>query len=103
MRQAIFDTNAAASADTIQFASGLTGTLTLTTGQLAITDSVTIEGPGAANLTISGNNQSRIFYINDGSGTTNINVEIDGLTLTDGSTRAPARMQMAAPSSRSTA
>ncbi len=86
-----------------EFASGLTGTLTLTTGQLKITDSLTIDGPGAANLTINGNNQSRIFYIDDGSGTTNINVEIDGLTLTGGSRRAPARMPVAAPSSRSTA
>ncbi len=85
LRQAIFDANANPGADTIQFDSSLNGgTITLTAGELAITDSLTIDGPGATNLTISGNNQSRIFDVNDGSNTTNINVEIDGLTLTGG-------------------
>ena len=51
---------------------------------MAITDSLTITGLGAHNLTISGNNQSRIFMVDDGSPTTTISVEIDGLTLTGG-------------------
>ena len=45
---------------------------------------MTIEGPGATNLTINANYQSRIFDINDGSDATDIDVEIDGLTVTAG-------------------
>src|SRR5258707_14236038 len=53
---------AANSGDVISFDPALNGqTITLTTGQIAITKSVTINGPGAANLAISGNNASRIF------------------------------------------
>jgi hypothetical protein len=85
LRQAIFDANANPGADTINFASSLSGdTITMTAGQLAITDALTITGLGATNLAINGNNQSRIFKIDDGSSATNINVEIDGLTLTGG-------------------
>ena len=84
LRQAIFDANANPGADRIQFAAGLTGTLTLSAGQMLISDSLTIAGPGAADITINGNNQSRIFKIDDGSRATNISVEIDGLTLTGG-------------------
>ena len=46
LRQAIEDANGLAGADTIGFQAGLTGTITLTTGQLEITDSVDIQGPG---------------------------------------------------------
>ncbi len=86
LRQAIFDANAAAGADTIQFASGLSGgTITLTAGELFITDSLTIQGLGAANLTIDANGGSRIFNLDDGNSAADINVSIDGLTLTGGS------------------
>ena len=86
LRDAIAKANANPGTDTISFASNLDGgTISLSLGELAITDSVTIEGPGAANLTINGNQQSRIFDVNDGNDATNINVEIDGLTLTGGS------------------
>jgi hypothetical protein len=73
------DIAAASSGDTINFASGLSGTITLTSGQLLISDGVTIEGPGASELSISGNNSSRIFEIAAGQ-----NVAISGLTITDG-------------------
>jgi len=56
LRQAILD---AASGDTIEFA--VTGTITLTSGELAISKSLTIKGPGSSHLTISGNNASRVF------------------------------------------
>ena len=47
LRQAILSANAnSPAADTINFQAGLTGTITLTSGELAITDSVTINGPG---------------------------------------------------------
>jgi hypothetical protein len=55
---------AASSGDTIVFAPSLTGqTITLTSGELEITSSLDIEGPGAAKLAISGNQASRVFHV----------------------------------------
>src|SRR5205823_14543891 len=51
----------------------------LTTGQLSITDALTIDGPGADQLAVSGNLQSRVFGISGGA-----TVAIAGLTITDG-------------------
>ena len=82
LRQAIVDANTAAGADTVTFQAGLTGTITLTTGQLSITDSVDIQGPGAAALTVSGNSASRVFYLYNGQAI--IDVTISGLTITGG-------------------
>ncbi|HKV09298.1 MAG TPA: IPTL-CTERM sorting domain-containing protein [Thermoanaerobaculia bacterium] len=82
LRQAIEDANGAAGADTITFQTGLTGTITLTTGQLEITDSVDVQGPGAAALTVSGNKSSRVFYLYNGSAA--LDVTISGLTITGG-------------------
>jgi hypothetical protein len=83
-RQAIFDANTQAGVDEIIFdTSGVPSTITLTSGELNITDSVNILGQGANLLTVSGNNNSRIFNINDG-GSDIIDVLISGLTLTDG-------------------
>src|SRR5262249_45950677 len=79
LRQAVQDANSAAGADVISFNAGLTGTLTLTSGQLHITDDLTIQGPGANALTISGNDASRIFLTDF-----DIDVDISGLTLTHG-------------------
>ncbi|UBF23864.1 hypothetical protein K9N68_19135 [Kovacikia minuta CCNUW1] len=78
----------AQSNDTIQFASTLANqTIRLTSGQISIPygKNLTIDGSGAANLAISGNNASRIFYINasDGLLTT---VTVKNLTLTNGYT-----------------
>src|SRR3954464_475885 len=51
-------------ADTIQFAPALTGTITLTGATaLSVTDSVTINGPGATSLTINGAGGCRDFHI----------------------------------------
>ncbi|HEX6834895.1 MAG TPA: hypothetical protein VF132_15255 [Rudaea sp.] len=83
LRQAIADANGSAGPDTIVFQSGLTGTITLTSGQLAISDSVDIQGPGAAVLSVSGNNASRVFYLY--SSATVLDVSISGLTITGGS------------------
>jgi len=82
LRQAIVDANTSPGADVITFQSGLTGTITLTSGQLEITDSVDIQGPGASTITVSGNNSSRVFYLYNGSST--IDVRIAGLTITQG-------------------
>lgn len=82
LRQAVIDANTAVGPDIVNFAAAVTGTITLTTGQIAITDSVDIQGPGAAVLTVSGNNTGRIFYLYSGAGL--IDVTISGLTLTAG-------------------
>ncbi|MCA9027830.1 MAG: tandem-95 repeat protein [Planctomycetaceae bacterium] len=66
--------------DTIAFADGLNGTITLDGTQLTITDDVTITGLGADQLAVSGNNASRVFEIASG-----ITAEITGLTITGGS------------------
>jgi hypothetical protein len=42
LRQAVIDANTNVGADVITFQSGLTGTIHLTTGEIAITDSVDI-------------------------------------------------------------
>ena len=53
---------AAQSGDQIVFDGGLMGkTITLTSGQLALTKSLDIEGPGAEELAVSGNHQSRVL------------------------------------------
>ena len=79
LRDDILMSNAAGGANTITFAPGLSGTITLTSGQLEISDDLTITGPGAASLAISGNNQSRVFQI-DASST----VSISSLTIKGG-------------------
>jgi hypothetical protein len=71
---------AAASGDTINFDPSLAGqTITLTGGELAISKSLNIEGLGTGQLTVSGNNASRIFDISAG-----VTVTIAGMTMTDG-------------------
>lgn len=71
---------AGSGADTIQFAAGLAGqTITLGGTQLQITSPLTINGLGATQLSISGNNTSRIFEVSAGN-----SVTISGLTLTQG-------------------
>src|SRR5262249_26089513 len=71
---------AAQSGDTINFAPGLAGqTITLTGGELAITKSLDIEGPGAKQLTVSGNHASRVFDISAG-----VTATIAGMTMTGG-------------------
>lgn len=71
-------------ADTIQFAGGVVGTITLGGTELQITESVTIDGPGAANLTISAAGLSRIFNITNDVG----DATIKDLTLTGGNVAA---------------
>ena len=78
LRQAVEDANALEGADLIRFAHALKGTVGLTSGELAITDDLTIDGPGAQKLTISGNPASRVFSV---FGST---VTIADLTIADG-------------------
>lgn len=76
LRNALINVNGGSGGDTINF-SGVSGTITLSS-TLAITQSVTINGPGANVLAISGGDAVRIFNL--GGGTTNIS----GLTITHG-------------------
>ncbi|TXT21850.1 MAG: Cadherin domain-containing protein, partial [Planctomycetota bacterium] len=69
---------------TINTASFADNTITLTLGQLLITDDLLILGPGAANLTISGNNDSRVIKVDGGGDEVTKIVEFNGLTISDG-------------------
>ena len=76
--------------DTIEFDAGLKGqTITLTSGELALTRDITIDGDidgdHKADITISGNNNGRVFDISDGANTT-IAATLESLTITDGRT-----------------
>lgn len=102
LREAIFAANTVTGEDTIRFDPTLTAggpaTILLTQGELAITDSLTIDGPGAELLTIdaSGNDPtpgevlgdgSRVLNVDDGNSAIAIDVTIRGLTLTGGDAR----------------
>src|ERR1700759_5450482 len=52
--------NLASGSNTINFANGLSGTITLTNGPLAVQQNLTINGPGANVLTIDAQQQSRV-------------------------------------------
>ena len=76
LRQAIQD---AAPGDTINFS--VTGAITLTSGELFIGKNLTLQGPGATSLAISGDDASRVVRIY-GSETT---VTISDITIRNGS------------------
>lgn len=59
------------------------GVIGLSLGELAIDKSLTIKGLGSEILTISGNNQSRVFLIDDGRETKR-DVTLQGLTISEG-------------------
>ena len=81
LRQAIIDANNASGPDEIHCS--VTGTITLSTGQLVIDDDVTIVGPGSGNLSVSGGFASRIFFADDDSNSA-IHISISGMSLTQG-------------------
>ncbi len=70
---------AAHSGDTIVFAHSVHD-ITLTSGELVVNKNLDIEGPGASQLTISGNHASRVFDINNSA-----TVTLAGLTIANGS------------------
>jgi hypothetical protein len=76
LRQAILDTPAGG---TVDFQPGLTGTITLTSTTLIIDQSLTITGPGATTLTVSGNQQFPVFSVSAGAAVT-----ISGLNIIKG-------------------
>src|SRR6516225_6276070 len=78
LRQAILDTPAGG---TVDFQPGLTGTITLTSDQLVVNNNLTIAGPGASLITVSGGDILRVFSIASNSLAT---VTISGLTISHG-------------------
>ncbi len=78
LRQAILDNNGVGGGNTITFATNVTGTITLTGAGLTITAPVTIAGPGANVLAVSGNDAVRVFLVLKGPS------QINGLTIRNG-------------------
>jgi hypothetical protein len=66
--------------ETIAFAKNLANQkITLTSGELSVKKSITIDGAGAENLIISGNDKSRVFFTAYGT-----DVTLKNLTIADG-------------------
>lgn len=78
LREAVDQANTTAGADSIVFSPGLTGIIKLTGGQLDVLDDLTLTGPGARLLSVSGNTSSRVFRIGD------FKVSISGLSIING-------------------
>ncbi len=84
LRQAIADAESLSGNQSITFAPTVFSTaktITLTSGQLILTKNtgtLTIQGPGANLLSVSGNNASRVFYLHGAS------AYLSGLTITGG-------------------
>ncbi len=79
LRQAIAQANGTPGPNEIDFATGLSGTITLTGGQLTIAhNDLTILGPGADQLSVSGDHTSRVFEVDA------VTAAIRGLAITGG-------------------
>jgi uncharacterized repeat protein (TIGR01451 family) len=83
LRDAITQANLSPGLDTIDVT--VSGTLALTSGQLNITDDLTINGPGTSSLTIDAGNTSGIFYAASSPpyNTTPVALTVNQLTLTN--------------------
>jgi hypothetical protein len=89
LHEAIDQANAAPNASNrIVFASGLTGSIGLTTNLPNINYALEIDGPGASQLTVSGNNARGIFH---SVGLAPPGLQISGLTLSNGNNVADGR------------
>jgi hypothetical protein len=82
LRQAIIDANGNSGPDSISFASGLSGQITLASDLPTITEALAINGPGAGQITISGDSLHRIFDLDPTPA--GDPVSISGLTLANG-------------------
>ena len=82
LRQAIIDSNSNSTSELneIDFAPGLSGTISLTTGELLIANhDLKIVGPGQNVLSISGNRKIRVFEVESG-----VSVSLAGMAITSG-------------------
>lgn len=88
LRQALASANGSAGTDTIEFADGVVGTITLVTALPQIVEAVTIDGPGADVLSVNGEDGVQGVSGDDGvrpfSIATGVQVTISGLTIADG-------------------
>ena len=93
LRQALLNANLFPGPDVITIGQGVGGTLFLTAGELPVASDVSIVGPGAELLAISGDldrsggpsaGDTRLLRIDDGQPGTVIEVSLSGLTLTRG-------------------
>ena len=88
LRDAIEQANTTAGPDRVLFQTGLSGTIHLNdpsnppTYALDVTEALDIVGPGADQITVSGDAQSRVFYIHPG--TYGDDVSISGLKIIQG-------------------
>jgi hypothetical protein len=80
LRQALIDAH---DTDTIGFAPNV-HKIVLTSGELDIAKNVSIVGPGANRLTVSGNDASRVLHIEGGA-----TVDVSGLTIANGQASGP--------------
>jgi hypothetical protein len=78
LRQAVYNNNALGGANTIVFSNVVTGVISLTTGELLIAKDVTIAGPGASVLGLTGLSNSRVFNISNSASAT-----INDITIED--------------------
>jgi hypothetical protein len=78
LRQAVLNANGSAGNAVITFDPSVTGVITLISGEIAVTKNLTLNGPGAGVLAISGGDLSRILSF---SGVT---ATVSGLTLSNG-------------------
>jgi hypothetical protein len=76
LRQAVSDNNALGGGNTIVFSNAVSGLIKLTSGELLITRAVTIAGPGASVLSVTGTTNSRVFNI---ANTANANINDLGI------------------------
>lgn len=81
LRQAVLDAN---NGTRIAFQAGLSGLLTLTS-QVLIDKSIEIDGPGINVITITGDLQNRLFYVDRPASGDSVSVTIRDLTLAEGS------------------
>ena len=77
LRWAINEANTNPSIDEIVFDSSLSGTITLTSDLPNISANLSITGPGTSLISISGNNQYKMFLVNS-----SITLNISGIKLT---------------------
>jgi Right handed beta helix region len=85
LRDAVAQANDRTGADVITFKPGLTGMIPVLAGQMIVTDTLTIKGPGAEEVALSAMNSSRMFFAFDGDVTKDSPLSISGLSLFAGS------------------
>lgn len=83
LREAINAVNKAGGSHTITFASNIRGTITLSKALPDLSSNITLRGPGAKVLTVSGRDAVRVFTISNGTGA-GPTVSISGLTIAHG-------------------